>query len=183
MSYFASGSAVNTLLVYATSMLAVAATGPMPFRGRMSMDTPSAKPPAQEARELGRALKTLRERRGMTQDQAAEGMHVTRTAWQNYESGRAIVLRTDMQARLAGALGARREDLMAILRDNQRMGGSHSAVGLEEPGAIYSGPGRQQAIFPTSEGDVIVSYPATLSTKGYAELGEYLALFLKRGGV
>lgn len=146
----------------------------------------SGKTSAEEAKEVGEALRILRERRDFTQEAAAEAMRVSRTAWQNYESGRAIVLRTDMQMRLAGAVGATREDLLAVLRELQRgSGGRHSALGggMEETGAIFAGPGRAQAIFPTTEGDVIVSYPSALSPQGFRELGEYLALFLKRGGV
>lgn len=145
----------------------------------MSRDTP-AKTSADEAREVGEALKLLRDRRGFTQEQAAEAMRVSRTAWQNYENGRAVVLRTDMQVRLTAALGAKREDLLAVLRELQRGGGSHSAFGLEEAGLLFSGPGRKQAIFPTSEGEVILSYPANISATGVAELSDYLAIFLKR---
>lgn len=141
---------------------------------------PVAKTTAQEAREVGEALKILRERRGVTQEKAAEAMTVSRTAWQNYENGRAVVLRTDMQVRLTAAVGAKREDLLGVLRELQGGGMSHSALGLEEAGIVFSGPGRQQAIFPTSEGDVILSYPSALSPKGLSELSDYLAVFLKR---
>jgi transcriptional regulator with XRE-family HTH domain len=134
---------------------------------------------AEEAREVGRALKALRERAGLTQDQAAENLRVTRTAWQNYEAGRAIVLRTDHQARLAEALGCRREDLLHMLRQLQRSEGGLSGYGLEETGVVYSGPGRHQAIFPLEEGDVIISYPAALSPASRAQLREYLALFAR----
>lgn len=129
---------------------------------------------------MGEALRILRDRLDITQEQAAEAMGVSRTAWQNYEAGRAIVLRTDMQTKLAAALDATREDLLRVLRELQRAGGGHSALGLEEPGVVFSGPGRQQAIFPLSEGDVIVSYPANLSAAGFQELSDYLAIFLKR---
>lgn len=145
----------------------------------MSKDGPP-KTSAQEAREVGDALRALRERRGFTQERAAEALRVSRTAWQNYESGRPVVLRTDMQLRLAQALGAKREDLLAILREQQGATASHSAFGVEETGMLFSGPGRQQAIFPLSEGDVIVSYPAGLTPDGFQELNDYLELFLKR---
>lgn len=170
------------LLAYAATMLAVATIR----RGASCSAMPSkrATPSTnEEAKQVGEALRILRERRRVTQEAAAEAMEVSRTAWQNYEGGRPVVLRTDVQVRLAAAVGASREDLIGILRGLQRgnAGASHSALGVEEMGTVYAGPGRAQAIFPTSEGDVIVSYPAALSAAGYKELGEYLALFLRRG--
>jgi len=129
---------------------------------------------------MGLALKRLRESRSMTQDQAAERMGVTRTAWQNYESGRAVVMRTDHQVKLAEALGAARADLLNELRKIQ-VGDGHSAMaGVQDSGAIYAGPGRQQAVFPLDEGDVILSFPANLSPEGRQQLEDYLAVFLRR---
>lgn len=149
----------------------------------MSPDT-HKKTPEQEAQEIGDALRILRERKGVTQERAAEEMEVSRTAWQNYEAGRKVVLRTDMQMRLAGAVGASREDLLSVLKELQRGESRHSAINsVEEPQAIFAGPGRTQAIFPTRDGDVIVSYPAQLSPEGYRELAEFFGLFAKRGGV
>lgn len=127
---------------------------------------------------MGRALKRLRESRGFTQEAAAEAAGVTRTAWQNYENGRAIVLRTDMQAKLALALDSTRQDLAAALRDLQRDEGRLAARGVEESAAVFAGPGRQQAIFPTADGDVIVNYPANLSREALAQLRGYMTLFL-----
>ena len=148
----------------------------------MSSDT-ALKTPEQEAQEIGEALRILRERLGVTQEAAAEAMEVSRTAWQNYEGGRKVVLRTDMQMRLAAAVGATRPDLLKVLKELQRGGGKHSAIGVEEPSAIFAGPGRTQAIFPTRDGEVIVSYPANLSPEGFRELAEFFSLFAKRGGV
>lgn len=145
----------------------------------MSLDAPpTMKSPAQEAREMGRALKLLRTRRGMTQDAAAEALRVTRTAWQNYESGRSVVMRTDMQAKLAAALGGTRNELLACLREVQE-GPSHSASAVAEAGSVYSGPGRLQAVFPTSDGQVIVSYPEALTARGRRQLKAYLDAFLE----
>lgn len=148
------------------------------------MKPPTAAPPSQQAREWGLALKLLRERKGLTQDQAAANRRVTRTAWQNYESGRAVVLRMDMQHGLAEALGGTRAELLDCLREVQRRSGtSQPQAGMEEMGVVFSGPGRQQAIFPLAEGDVIISYPANLSAQGFKELQDYLTLFLRRGEV
>jgi transcriptional regulator with XRE-family HTH domain len=144
----------------------------------MPSDTSTPKSPAQEAREIGRALKLLRTRRGLTQDQAAEALQVTRTAWQNYESGRSVVMRTDMQQKLSAALGANRNELLACLREVQE-GPSHSASGAAETGAVYSGPGRLQAVFPTADGQVIISYPEAWTAKGRRQLKAYLEAFLE----
>lgn len=139
------------------------------------------KTPREEAREVGLALKTLRERQGVTQEAAAEAAGVTRTAWQNYENGRPVVLRTDMQAKLARAVGSTRDELLRIIRETGRGEAPHSSTGFNEGGAIFSGPGRQQAIFPTPDGDVIISYPAHLSADGRRALKAYLDLFLGNG--
>lgn len=146
----------------------------------MPADPTPPKTPAQEAKEIGRALKRLREDAGLTQDAAAEGLGVTRTAWQNYEGGRAVILRTDLQARAAAALGRTRQDLLAALRQVQT-GPTHSS-GVAEGAAIFAGPGRSQAVFPLDEGDVILSFPANLSAEGRQQLEDYLAVFLRKRG-
>lgn len=42
------------------------------------------------------------------------------------------------------------------------------------------GPGMQQAVFPLAEGPVYLNFPNELTSDGYAELAEYLAIFLRR---
>lgn len=42
------------------------------------------------------------------------------------------------------------------------------------------GPGMQQAVFPLVEGPVYLNFPSELTSDGYAELAEYLEIFLKR---
>ena len=163
-------------------MFAVAATAGLASRRRMPDDKTFARTPAEEAKALGRALKRLREARGLTQDQAAEKLGVTRTAWQNYEGGRSVIMRTDLQSRLVRALDASVEDLLGMLRHEAH---GHSAIGVSEAAAIYSGPGRRQAIFPLDEGDVILSFPANLSPESREQLEDHLAAFLRqrrRGG-
>ena len=39
---------------------------------------------------------------------------------------------------------------------------------------------QRQAIFPVSEGDVTITFPAELSAEGFEELGQYLDIFLKK---
>lgn len=132
---------------------------------------------------MGRALKLLRERSGLTQEAAADLMGVTKTAWANYEYGRAIVLRIDVQDRLVKALGQSRKALDETLREITGLPAPEYAhAGLEEAGAPFTGAAIKQAIFPLAEGDVTVSYPTNLSPASYRELHEYLTLFLRRGG-
>lgn len=42
------------------------------------------------------------------------------------------------------------------------------------------GPGMQQAVFPLVEGPVYLNFPNDLTSDGYAELAEYLEIFLRR---
>lgn len=120
-------------------MMAVAATRRSEFRSHMATDT--RQPTTQEqARAIGAALKALRDRADLTQEQAAERMGVTRQGWQKYEAeGKPVVLRTDMQDRLAAAIGLTREDL---LRERDRQAGSepsqHNSV--SEAGRVYELP-------------------------------------------
>lgn len=137
---------------------------------------PTTSSSAAQSRDMGRALKLLRERSGLTQDAAAARMRVTKTAWQNYENGRAIVLRSDFQQRAAAALGHDVEALMATLREVSGHPPPAPVIGVAEP----TSPFMQQAIFPLREGDVTVSYPANLSPQGFQELRDYLDLFLRR---
>lgn len=156
-------------------MLAVATNTVLLSRQRMRQPT-HLKGSSQESREIGEALRSLRDAKGLTQDEAAGRMGVTRTAWQNYEGGRSVVLRTDQQSRMAAALGATREELMAVLR--RITDGQHSALAVHEPATVFAGPGRAQAIFPTGEGDLILSYPAALSAGSKRQLKSYLSIFL-----
>lgn len=90
---------------------------------------------------MGRALRALRERAGVTQEAAADAMSMTRQAWQNYEAGnRQTILRTDMQDRLATALGLTREDLA---RERDRQAGVEpepASFGVRESAQVYQLP-------------------------------------------
>lgn len=81
---------------------------------------------ADQAQALGLALRALRERAGMTQDEAGGAIGLTRQAWQNYEAGvRNSILRTDLQERLARALGLERPDLLREVDRQQGVGPGH----------------------------------------------------------
>ena len=159
--------------------MAVAQNHVLPFRGRMPTNT-REQTSAEEARTMGRAIKALREARSLTQQDAAEALGVTRTAWQNYENGRAVILRTDVQRRLLKALGSDEDELAAHVASIQSLGRRTGQV-VAMPERFDIQP-RGQAVFPLSEGDVVVTFPPDLSNEGFAELAEYLNLFLKARG-
>lgn len=76
----------------------------------------------------------------MTQDAAAQAFGVTRQAWQNYEAGaRQTILRTDMQARIADALGVTRDDLLREV-DRQAGHAAPEARGVSESARIFELP-------------------------------------------
>lgn len=139
------------------------------------------KPPSEEAVAIGRALKVLRERQGHTQSSAAEAAGITKTAWQNYENGRAIVLRTDVQQRLAKALDSDRSELLKILsaltpsaERNQL-----STLGVAEPSHAFDDAQVKRAVYPLREGDVTITFPADLSAESLDQLEQYLTLFIR----
>lgn len=74
-----------------------------------------------DATTIGAAVKALRERAGLSQEQAGAAISISRQAWANYESGaRQSVFRSDLQDRIAGAIGVARADL---LREVDRQAG------------------------------------------------------------
>lgn len=153
-------------------------------RGMSSLAPPQT--PSEQARALGRALRALRDHQGLTQQEAADRYGVSRNSWIAYENGeRQLILRSDIQTRLAVALNCEREELMlqlaALTPIRQRPGVAGLGEVANRPFDL--GPDRQQAVFPLAEGEVVMTFPADLSPAGVAELAQYLALFLKaRGG-
>jgi phage repressor protein C with HTH and peptisase S24 domain len=82
-------------------------------RPRCGMPQQDSAAPPDERETIARALRSLRARAGLTMDQAAANLGVTRQGWQVYERGdRRSLLNSDTQARLAAALGASREELL-----------------------------------------------------------------------
>ncbi len=97
-------------------MLGMAAPSGIVFRRRMA--NASAHPtPSDEAEALGRAIQSIRERVGLSQEQLAERMGVARQTVSRYETGRSALLRIDLQRQITDALGVTVEDLIAE-RDN-----------------------------------------------------------------
>lgn len=169
---------VNKVLAYAVNMIAVAYQTPSRFLGFMPTSPPSTT--REQATLMGQALKALRLRLKIKQGAAADAMGITRTTWQNYENGRAIILRTDLQDKLAAALGSDREELLVQLAALTPHGARrHQGVGESGPRVFEGDPNTKHAVFPLAGGDVVINYPADLDAEGFEELKDYLDLFFK----
>lgn len=141
---------------------------------------------------LGLALQMLRKEAGLSQEQASERVEpqLTKQAWGRYEGGEVKGLLTpDVQQRMAAALGHTRDELLLVKERLALQGESYRpsfrpATGLRDRSRPWSGGGDQrQAIFPTRDGEVVLTYPAELGEEGLAELSNYLRVFLTSRGV
>ncbi len=165
------------------NMLAVAQSPSLAFRAPMAANDGDQRDREAErrakAKAVGRALKRMREQSGMTQEEAAEKVGITRTAYQNYENGREAVLDGDLQQRLADALGGDRLELLEA--ENPHLL-AHRSSEVHEAATPFEGPTRRtgRAVFPLDEGDVVISFPPELSPEGRERLADYLTVWLKR---
>ncbi len=80
---------------------------------------------------------------------------------------------------------ADREDISAATMSRQTTAQAAAATQGVGPHSLSQiqhlpGPGMQQAVFPLAEGPVYLNFPNELSSDGYAELSEYLEIFLRR---
>jgi SOS-response transcriptional repressor LexA len=92
---------------------------------RESVDIP-------EMRLLGRALGMVRKRAGMSQEQAGEAYGISGEGWRKYESGAAkAIFSPDTQDRLARAVGAARDDIIA---ERARLAGEDAPAARITPG-------------------------------------------------
>lgn len=97
-------------------MLEVAAPRKPVFRRAMAKVAAQTEP-SSEAEIMGRAIQVARERAGLSQEDLADRMGVARQTVTRYESGRPVVLRSDLQRQIAEALGISLGALMTE-RDN-----------------------------------------------------------------
>jgi transcriptional regulator with XRE-family HTH domain len=141
-------------------------------RFRRGMPPTDLKTPSDQAKAIGRAIKQMRHRAGLTQLEAAEALNVSRIAWQNYENGRPTVLRIDLQDRIAKALDGSRQEMLAFAGLGPE---GHAPQDGEEDGGAF---GRAQAVFPLREGEVVLSFPEEMSADAVEELNRYLELFI-----
>ncbi|HZV85889.1 MAG TPA: helix-turn-helix domain-containing protein [Brevundimonas sp.] len=118
-------------------MLVLASHQPgVAFRGMAPKTTPPARLTEQQA--LGKALRLLRKRADMTQEQAADAYGVVVNSWRRYEWGQRD-LSFDQLAKLAEAVQSTREELIALR--TELLGG--------EPGREQSVRGNAVLPFPT----------------------------------
>ena len=83
--------------------------------GRMKTPIPTA---SEEARIWGQAVKILREKAGMSQEEAAENAGMRQQVWQPNETGkRNGLLKTTTQRKMAEAVGATHAELIKLARD------------------------------------------------------------------
>jgi transcriptional regulator with XRE-family HTH domain len=128
-------------------MLAVAQASFPLSRGWVKPKSPS---PTELAVATGEALKRLREQARMSQEQAAGVVGVSRQAWQLYEKGsRQLILRQDVQERLAGAVGS---DIEMLLFERAKLlewvpGGARKTATVREESNVIEIPvwGRARA--------------------------------------
>lgn len=152
-----------------------------------------------EVLRVGEAVKTLRERIGLTQAQAADACDPIMTSqyWGMHETGRVPgIFKPATQRKLVDALNAAAGDRLAEpvtlqdLEDVIRVG-----PGVGEPPARFDradgraarlareldrpDPNTRRAVFPTPDGDAVIEIPAHLTPEGFKMVEAYLAVFLK----
>lgn len=99
-------------------------------------------PEVSERKLVGRALRALRDRAGMTQPEAADAMGVTVAAWQNYEAGKRQWKPALLRDVLA-AIGATPEELAmarAHMQDEPQIQIATYAGVRERPAAAFQVP-------------------------------------------
>lgn len=158
-----------------------------------------------DTRQLGGALRTLRDSLGLTQGQAGDAAEPVMTAqyWGMHETGKVPgIFKPSVQRKLIEALNKASEkdrattgrppltvgDLQAALDAPPPPAGRMARLarelgGVAEPGAAYDASGAE-AVFPTRDGAVVIRLPAAMTPEGFKDLEAYFAVFMqtKRGG-
>ncbi len=158
----------------------------------MESEPPKSVDAADERRRMrklyGAILAKLRDERGLTQEQASTAARPEMTAqnWARYEGGQAPSI-TDpiVRRRFLEAIGASEEDFQRELSNPTRANPASARVSRLSrafeamPESSRARDDRRQAVFPLSEGEVVISFPADLSPDGVEELKEYFNIFVK----
>lgn len=116
----------------------------------------------QQRRRDGAALRILRQRAGLTQEQAAERAEIGVQSWQNYEVGRRGLDRPKLE-RVTAALGSSPEEHALEVAKLAEVDRAQSARGLEERsrpftlplGGVAYGGAHRPAVYDMSEPEVI----------------------------
>lgn len=136
---------------------------------------------------MARAVKGLRERYNVTQRQVADA-HVDEISFQYVgmnEQGKVPgIVKPATQRKLLDAISKAAnlsspltlDDLAAAADGGLADGGPGRA--LRAAASLRSAMPERQAVFPTSEGDVVFSYPADMTQEGFRELEAYFAVFV-----
>lgn len=146
----------------------------------------------EDARRLGRALARLRERVGVTQQQAGEaygeGEGITSQYWAMHENGKVPgIFKPAVQRKVIEALNrASGAEPPLTIEDLEReisaQGGPDSRMAriARELGATAPHDGGERFEFMTSDGPVVLNLPARLTSGGFEDLEAFLAVFLQR---
>lgn len=141
-------------------------------------------PTTDTRKAIGRAIAFLRERAGLTQEQAGERAGMTAQYFGMHELGKVKGLtHPEVQQKLLRAVDATPEDLEAALNEISgddtpaaRIARMARELGSPAPAA---GPAVRQAVFPTADGDVVITLPAHFTPAGFKQLEEYFAVFIR----
>lgn len=137
-------------------------------------------------RLYGITVARMRDARGHTQESAAAAAQPDMSSqnWGRYETGMAAGI-TDpiMRRRLLTAIGATEEEFQAELarasgEDTQSSRLNRLAGAISNDDARQISPESRQAVFPLSEGDLIVTFPRHLTAEGRKEMKRYLDLLM-----
>ncbi|HTK34584.1 MAG TPA: helix-turn-helix transcriptional regulator [Caulobacteraceae bacterium] len=158
-------------------MLALAEHTSAVFRPPMTADEATQA----EDELLGRALRALRMRHGMSQPEAAEAYGCEPTSWRRYEKGERH-LSYDQLKKLAAAVGATREELLEE-RNRIEVGAGRQPLAVNEDARPFLGPApkghpRRQMVITLPEGDATISFPANMAEASRKQLAAYLAIFM-----
>lgn len=141
-----------------------------------------------EVQQLGRAVKTVRERLKLTQAQAAEAGEMTSQYWGMHETGKVPgIVKPATQRALLDALtraaGLDEPLGLGVLEEALEAAGAPAAGRLarmaRELGPVGGEAETRRAVFPVPEGDVVIEIPAAMTPEGFKQVEAYIAVFLK----
>jgi hypothetical protein len=135
-----------------------------------------------------RGIKAMRERHGLTQRQAAEAhaRDISYQYWAMNESGKVPgIVKPATQRELLDAISKAAglenpltlEDLAKAMDDHAPPASDQRSQRLAS--SLVGARPERQAVFPTSDGDVVFSFPADMTAEGFRELEAYFSVFVK----
>lgn len=149
---------------------------------------PKATDPEDDVMRAAGGIRLLREGLKLSQPKAAEHHEpdISAQYWSMTETGKVPgVVKPSTQRKLLAALSkAANLETPLTLNDLQaamdRVFSEGEAPRAQRLAAALAPPrAERQAVFPTSDGDVVFTYPADLSPEGFRELEAYFQVFVK----